>query len=71
MGTRTVLRWTLKMRASGLVTFLDGLVEGLQGEGGTKNDFDRELFPQWMDLDCSQENHGVPHYTVCEKIVQA
>lgn len=25
----------------------------------------------WMDLDCSQENHGVPHYTVCEKIVQA
>ena len=26
---------------------------------------------QWMDLDCSQENHGVPHYTVCEKIVQA
>ena len=24
-----------------------------------------------MDLDCSQENHGVPHYTVCEKIVEA
>ena len=41
------------------------------GEGGAKNYFDDELFPQWMDLDCSQENHGVPHYTVCEKIVQA
>ena len=26
---------------------------------------------QWMDLDCSQENHGVPHYTVCEKIIEA
>ena len=26
--------------------------------------------PQWMDLDCSQENHGVPHYLVCEKLVE-
>ena len=30
-----------------------------------------QFLMQWMDLDCSQENHGVPHYTVCEKIIEA
>ena len=24
---------------------------------------------QWMDLDCSSANHGVPHYAVCEKLI--
>merc|ERR1712130_180087 len=46
------------------------------GENQNGNEDCTAMDPQnegygWMDLDCSQENHGVPHYTVCEKIVEA
>merc|ERR1711988_694717 len=26
---------------------------------------------KWMDLECNSANHGVPHYAVCEKMIEA
>merc|ERR1711874_455139 len=25
---------------------------------------------KWMDLECNSANHGVPHYAVCEKMIE-
>ena len=70
-GVGDIFRWSRWDIAMIILNHsFNGLMCTMIGRGA-KNDFDYELFPQWMDLDCSQENHGVPHYTVCEKIVQA
>merc|ERR1739844_484893 len=45
--------------------------EGEPNQNGNEDcgAFDSQAGYKWMDLECNSENHGVPHYALCERLV--